>query len=128
MDTLVALSPYIVAVISIFGVIFTAIKARDTQLSAAYFSKMTTAYEDFWECFTLFVYCPNDETRNRLSVSVYRATLYASEDAAKGIQLLYEKAIVYTHNGNIAELDRWAGNLQDVLREEVVRFQRRRLR
>lgn len=87
---------------------------------------MVEAYEQFWVCFTHFVYDPNDETRNQFSVAVYNAVLYSSEDSTKAIQVLYYKAIGYIQGQiDTKELDKWAGILEEQLHHEVLTFRTR---
>lgn len=117
----------IIALVAVLGLIFNKVQERDTALSSAYFSRMTAAYEQFWEAFTRFVYHANDQTRDQLSVAVYNAVLYSSEDIAKGIQVLYYKAIERSRNGqqDAKELDTLAGILEELMHEDVLRFRKR---
>lgn len=120
-------APYATAVIGLLGGVYAAIKSNSNQLTAAYFNRMTSAYETLWQCFTTFVYTPSDEHRNQFSAAVYNAVLYASDDSAKAIQVLFDKTIEYLRSGkqDMQQLDEWAGVLEEQLHEEVATFRHR---
>lgn len=122
-----AVAPYVAALVGLLGGVYAAVKSNSNQLTAAYFNKMTAAYEQHWKAFTEFVYCPNDVTRNAYTVAVYNAVLYSASDVAKAIQILHDKAIEYTRSGqyDMSQLDKWAGILEETLHEDVLRFQKR---
>ena len=50
------LAPYVVAIISVLGVVFTAYHERASQLKAAYFQKMSDAYEQYFDALVRYVY------------------------------------------------------------------------
>ena len=79
-------APYIVAIIGLLGGIWVAARNNKNQLTAAYFDRMTAAYEQHWKAFSEFVYEPNDTHRNAYIVALYNARLYASDDVDCGIQ------------------------------------------
>ena len=121
-----SVAPYVTAIVGLLGGIYAASKSNSNQLTATYFTHMVEAYEQFWNCFTHFVYRPNDETRNQFSVAVYNAVLYSSEDSAKGIEVLYHKAVDCVRGQiDTKELDKWAGILEEQLHHEVLTFRAR---
>lgn len=128
LELIKAIAPYIVALIGMLGGVYAAIRANHNQLTAAYFTKMTAAYERHWEAFTEFVYNPTDETRNAYAVAVYNAVLYSTEDIAKGIQVLHDYAVEYTRSGqhDMCKLDEIAGALEELLHDDVQRLRDRR--
>ena len=117
----------IIALIAVLGLIFNKVQERDTAFSSAYFSRMTASYEHFWMAFTQFVYHPSDETRDQLAVAVYNAVLYSPEDIAKGIQVLYHKAIERSRRSqqDAKELDILAGELEELMHQDVLNFRKR---
>ena len=123
-------APYIVAIIGLLGGIWVAARNNKNQLTAAYFDRMTAAYEQHWKAFSEFVYEPNDTHRNAYIVALYNARLYASDDVDCGIQILFEKAVEYTSSGrrDIRELDVYAGELEKLLQEDVVKYRSRKRR
>ena len=127
LELIKAVAPYVAALVGLLGGVYAAVKSNSNQLTAAYFNRMTAAYEQHWKAFTEFVYHPTDETRNAYTVAVYNAVLYSASDAAKGIQVLHHKAIEYTRSGqyDMRQLDEWAGILEEVLHEDVLRFEKR---
>lgn len=127
LELIKAAAPYVAALAGLLGGIYAAVKSNSNQLTAAYFNRMTAAYEQHWNAFVEFAYNPNDENRNAYTASVYNAVLYSAEDAAKGIQVLYRKAIEYTRSGqyDMRQLDEWSGTLEEILHEDVLRFQKR---
>lgn len=126
-DKLIALSPYIVALISVIGVVYTAAKANKNQLTASYFGKMTEAYEKFYECLVQFVYHPSNATRDALTTATYVAALYSSDKGSAGINLVFRKAIERSQTGHLdaEELDAHVGELTHLLRDELARFHKR---
>ena len=122
-----AIAPYVAALVGLLGGVYAVVRSNSNQLTAAYFTRMTAAYEAHWLAFTEFVYRPTDETRNAYAVAVYNAVLYSSEDAAKRIQILFCKATEYTSSGqqDMCELDKWAGELEAILHHDVLRFRGR---
>ena len=88
---------------------------------------MTASYEQFWNAFTRFVYHPTDETRDQFSVAVYNAVLYSPEDIAEGIQALYHKTIERSRSGqqDAKELDTFAGALEELMHQDVLKFRKR---
>ena len=126
-ELITALAPYITALVGLIGGVYAVVRSNSNQLTATYFARMTAAYEAHWKAFTEFVYHPTDETRNAYVIAVYNAVLYSSEDAAKGLQILFHKAIEHTRSGryDARELDKWAGDLQVTLHHDVLRFRER---
>lgn len=125
-EIIVTSAPYIVAILGLLGAVYTAVRANSNQLTAAYFSRMTEAYEQYWKAFSEFVYHPEDSTRNAYTVAVYNAVLYSGKDAATALQVLYHHAIDYTSGVyDTKDLDRWAGELEKILHEDVARFRNR---
>lgn len=126
-DVILAHLADIIALIAVLGLIFNKIQERDTALSSAYFSRMTASYEQFWNAFTRFVYHPTDETRDQFSVAVYNAVLYSPEDIAEGIQALYHKTIERSRSGqqDAKELDTFAGALEELMHQDVLKFRKR---
>lgn len=121
-------APYIVAIIGVIGGVFVAVQNNKNQLTAAYFDRMTAAYEQHWKAFSEFVYEPTDVHRNAYIVAIYNATLYSSSAAADRIQTLFQKAVEYTASGqrDMRELDVYAGLLEELLHKEVSEFHGRR--
>lgn len=126
-DVILAHLSDIIALIAVLGLIFNKIQERDTALSSAYFSHMAASYEQFWDAFTRFVYHPTDESRDQFSVAVYNAVLYSSEDIAAGIQALYHKALERSRCGqqDAKELDTLAGELEELMHQDVLKFRKR---
>lgn len=62
LEVLIAILPYVVSVVSVLGVVYTAHQAHNTELTAAYFNKMTAAYEQLMSCLTEFAYTPDPDT------------------------------------------------------------------
>lgn len=60
LDWIKTIAPYIVAIISLIGGVWVAVRNNKNQLTAAYFDRMTAAYERHWSAFAEFVYEPND--------------------------------------------------------------------
>lgn len=127
LEIIKAVAPYIVALVGMLGGIYAAVQNNRNQLTATYFVKMTDAYERHWKAFTEFVYCPNDETRNAYSIAVYNAVLYSTEDIARSIQALYNKAIEPTSSGipDTRALDELAGELEVLVCKDVRTFRDR---
>ena len=127
LELIKAVAPYVAALVGLLGGVYAAVKSNSNQLTAAYFNRMTAAYEKHWEAFAEYVYHPTEQTRNAYTVAVYNAVLYSAPDAAKGIQILHNKAIEHTRSGqyDMSQLDEWAGILEEVLHEDVLRFQKR---
>lgn len=130
LEWITVVAPYIVAIIGLLGGIWVAVWNNKNQLTAAYFDRMTAAYEQHWKAFAEFVYEPNDTHRNAYIVALYNARLYASDDVDCGIQILFEKAVEYTSSGrrDIRELDVYAGELEKLLQEDVVKYRSRKRR
>ena len=130
LDWIKTIAPYIVAIISLIGGVWVAVRNNKNQLTAAYFDRMTAAYERHWSAFAEFVYEPNDVHRNAYVVAVYNAVLYASDDVGRGIQALFERAIEYTSSGqnDMHKLDVHAGELEELLRKDVAEFRDREQR
>ncbi len=126
-ELITAIAPYITALVGLLSGVYAVSRANSNQLTSTYFSRMTAAYENHWAAFAEFVYYPNDKTRNAYVVAVYNAVLYSSEDAANGIQALFHKAIEYTRSGqsDARQLDKWAGDLEVILHNDVLRFRER---
>lgn len=124
------LAPYMIAIASVIAGIYSVVCSGGNQLDAAYFEKMTAAYEQHWKAFSEFVYHPSDKTRDAYTVAVYNAVLYASEDVAVGIRLLYNKALDMSCGGyfDTETLDRLAGYLEELLCKDVSRFRARKKR
>lgn len=123
-------APYIVAIIGLLGGIWVAARNNKNQLTAAYFDRMTAAYEQHWKAFAEFVYEPNDVHRNAYVVAVYNAVLYAPDEVGRGVQALFEKTIEYTSSGrnDLRGLDVYAGTLEELLRKDVAEFRDRKQR
>lgn len=124
-------APYIVAIIGLLGGIWVAVRDNKNQLNAAYFDRMTAAYEQHWKAFSEFVYEPNDVHRDAYIVAIYNATLYASDAVAHGIQLLFGKAVEYTASGSQRdrrELDVYIGELEVLLHRDVAKYRDRKQR
>ena len=79
------LAPYVVAIISVFGVVFTAYHERASQLKAAYFQKMSDAYEQYFDALVRYVY--NDPPTGGTSLVV------ATAQISHHIQLLTKMAL-----------------------------------
>lgn len=127
-DKLIALSPYIVALISVVGVIYTANRTNKNQLTEAYFSKMSAAYERFYDSVIKFIYRPDDDTRNEMITALYVAALYSSKKTSAGLQLVVNKAIERSQRGQLdaKELDLHVGELTALLQEELAEFDNRK--
>lgn len=127
LETVQILAPYVTAIVALLGSVYAVGRGNRNQLAAAYFEKMSTAYEQHWESFARFVYDPTDETRDAYTVALYNALLYASDGVAVELQSLYRAAISYTRTGgrDVRELDAQTWVLMDLLQEDMVSFQSR---
>lgn len=85
LEWITVVAPYIVAIIGLLGGIWVAVWNNKNQLTAAYFDRMTAAYEQHWKAFAEFVYEPNDVHRNAYVVAVYNAVLYAPDEVGRGV-------------------------------------------
>ena len=111
------LAPYMIAIASVIAGIYSVVCSGGNQLDAAYFEKMTSAYEQHWKAFSEFVYHPSDKTRDAYTIAVY-------------IRLLYNKALDMSCGGcfDTETLDRLAGHLEELLCKDVSRFRARKKR
>ena len=130
LEWITVVDTYIVAIIGLLGGIWVAVWNNKNQLTAAYFDRMTAAYEQHWKAFAEFVYEPNDVHRNAYVVAVYNAVLYAPDEVGRGVQALFEKTIEYTSSGrnDLRGLDVYAGTLEELLRKDVAEFRDRKQR
>ena len=81
------LAPYVVAIISVLGVVFTAYHERASQLKAAYFQKMSDAYEQYFDALVRYVYNDPPTGGTSLVVATHTAALYASAEISHHLQL-----------------------------------------
>ena len=93
------LAPYVVAIISVFGVVFTAYHERASQLKAAYFQKMSDAYEQYFDALVRYVYNDPPTGGTSLVVATHTAALYASAEISHHLQLLTKMALSYRQSG-----------------------------
>ena len=93
------LAPYVVAVISVLGVVFTAYHERASQLKAAYFQKMSDAYEQYFDALVRYVYNDPPGKSTSLVVATHTAALYASAEISGQIEFLTKMALSCRQTG-----------------------------
>lgn len=126
-DALTTIAPYLVAIISVLGVIYSTRKSKDNQLATAYFNKMTDAYERLMTSFAGFVYHRRESDRDALSFAVYTSVLYANEPCARKIQASYDAVMDAVRYGQIdgKYIDNLLGELESALHEDIALFRSR---
>lgn len=126
-DALTTIAPYLVAIISVLGVIYSSRKSKDNQLATAYFNKMTDAYEQLMTSFASFVYHQREIDRDELSFAVYTSILYANESCARKIQASYNVVMDASHSGQLDTkyIDHFLGELESALHEDIALFRSR---
>ena len=107
------LAPYVVAIISVFGVVFTAYHERASQLKAAYFQKMSDAYEQYFDALVRYVYNDPPTGGTSLVVATHTAALYASAEISHHLQLLTKMALSYRQSGT-PDIHELTGYLADL--------------
>ena len=109
------LAPYVVAIISVLGVVFTA------QLKAAYFQKMSDAYEQYFDALVRYVYNDPPTGGTSLVVATHTAALYASAEISHHLQLLTKMALSYRQSGtpDIHELTGYLADFSARLHRDV---------
>ena len=55
LELIKVIAPYIAALVGLLGGVYASVRSNSNQLTAAYFNKMTAAYEQHWKAFAEFV-------------------------------------------------------------------------
>ena len=115
------LARYVEAIISVLGVVFTAYHERASQLKAAYFQKMSDAYEQYFDALVRYVYNDPPTGGTSLVVATHTAALYASAEISHHLQLLTKMALSYRQSGtpDIHELTGYLADFSARLHRDV---------
>ena len=101
-------------------------QSRKSQLSAAYFNEKAAVYAAYLDSIALFVFQPGTDTRNSLSVSLYRIRLYASDAVLVSSAAVYKKAIEWSScGGSTLELDELVNQMSQQMRDDLASFDHR---
>lgn len=116
--------------ISLFAVCVSAYavwETKQTQLNAAYFSEMTTAYSQYLGSVCDFVFRRDSASRDKLAADLYKLELFATEKIMRDAQALYLELLEWSQRGCATQfpLDPKTHSLAEEMRAHLETFRHR---
>lgn len=126
-DNIYELLSVCVAFASVCVSLYAVWQAKKSVLTGEYFSEMTEAYAAFLTCVAEFVFSRSKDDLHKLSTSLYRLLLFASDEVGQEAQALYLHVIDWAESGQLRALpvDNLTNELGDLMKTDLERFRKK---